>query len=336
MCEVFESAFGLTWNSTTELYTLNSTQHDTLLKLNPTITFTLSPSLPPTSTDKSVAIAFPYSAFNLNLSWPHAESSSYYFPLKRAANETQYTLGRAFLQEAYLIADYERSNFSVWPCSWDTNTNNAHVVAIHSLNDTTNDSPDSPGGVENTNSNTGGKGLSTGAIAGIAVAVAIGAIGAALAVYFWLRGHRRSSRQSFELDGTGTSMDPITPAPAYHPQKDTPPEELDSNTQHELPAHHKFGVLEAPEGVIKYEMEGTGTPTEAAGTEKRDPNTVYEMDAGEQVSPRIFVEPPTAVSPGPGAMLPSPLPTPGQVTTTEEVERKLGYWREDDDIKRSQ
>jgi len=32
----------------------------------------------------------------------------------------QYTLGRAFFQEAYLTVDYERRNFSVSQCSWDS------------------------------------------------------------------------------------------------------------------------------------------------------------------------------------------------------------------------
>lgn len=41
----------------------------------------------------------------------------------RAANDSQYTLGRTFLQEAYLIADYERRNFSISQCSWVENAN---------------------------------------------------------------------------------------------------------------------------------------------------------------------------------------------------------------------
>jgi hypothetical protein len=305
VCEAFESAFGLVWNTTSELYTLNSTQHETLSELNPSVTFTLAPVLPPKSNDQTVSISFPYSAFSLNLSWPHAETSSYYFPLKRATNETQYTLGRAFLQEAYIIADYERNNFSVWPCTWDSNTNNAKVVSIRSLNDTTNGSPNTPGNTDNAGSGDK-KGLSTGAIAGIAVGIAISVICLATAAFLWYRrGH--GERKSFELDDTSRPIDPFSAAPAYHPQKETPPEELDSHARQELEAHHKFGVLEAPEGTVKFEMEGTGTPVETPALEKRDPNDVYEMDAGEQVSPAIFVQPPTAISPGPGSSLPSPL-----------------------------
>jgi hypothetical protein len=48
--------------------------------------------------------------------------------LKRAENDTQYTLGRAFFQEAYVIADYDRKNVSVPQCIW--NSAPQDVVAI--------------------------------------------------------------------------------------------------------------------------------------------------------------------------------------------------------------
>jgi hypothetical protein len=331
VCEAFESAFGIVWNSTTELYMLSSTQHSTLSKLNPSITITLSPTIPASSTDKTVSINLPYSAFNLNLSWPYSEQSRYYFPLKRATNDTQYTLGRAFLQEAYLIADYERNNFSVWPCSWDSNTNNARVVAIRSVNDTA-DSHDSPGINHDTDSGKN-KGLATGTVAGIAVVAAVSAIAALVAVYFWLRKKRRTKRTSFELGVSSTDpMDPMGSAPAYHPHKEILPEELDSAAQHELPGEHKFGVLEVPDG-SKYEMDGTGTPAEVPGNEHKLPsNAVYEMDACEQISPHVFVQPP---KPSTGAVLPSPLPTRGKTEAVDgsEKEKRLGHEPERDAIR---
>ena len=39
--------------------------------------------------------------------------TSHYFPLRRAQNETQYALGRTFLQQVCLIVDYDRNRFSV-------------------------------------------------------------------------------------------------------------------------------------------------------------------------------------------------------------------------------
>lgn len=42
-----------------------------------------------------------------------------YFPLRRAADSSQYRIGRAFLQEAYLQVDYERNTFSVFQALFD-------------------------------------------------------------------------------------------------------------------------------------------------------------------------------------------------------------------------
>jgi hypothetical protein len=50
----------------------------------------------------SVDIVLPYAAFDLEASYPLVRHPTRYFPLKRAANDSQYTLGRAFLQEAYV------------------------------------------------------------------------------------------------------------------------------------------------------------------------------------------------------------------------------------------
>jgi len=53
--------------------------------------------------------------------------------LQRAANDTQYTLGKTFLQEAYIITDYERRNFSVNQCIWDQGAQE-NLVPICSVN----------------------------------------------------------------------------------------------------------------------------------------------------------------------------------------------------------
>jgi hypothetical protein len=98
-CDAFEQAFGLTLDETSGLYLVNDTHHDTLLNTNAQVTFRLSDVK--TGGD-SVAIVLPYQAFDLNATAPLVANSSRYFPLKRAANATQYTLGRTFLQEAYV------------------------------------------------------------------------------------------------------------------------------------------------------------------------------------------------------------------------------------------
>ncbi|KAJ4290316.1 hypothetical protein N0V90_010532 [Kalmusia sp. IMI 367209] len=313
VCEAFENAFGLTWNSTSELYTLNSSQHDTLSKLNPTITFNISPDLPASSNDKSVSIAFPYSAFDLNISWPYAKETTRYFPLKRASNDTQYTLGRAFLQEAYLIADYERQNFSVWPCRWDSNTNNGNIIPILSKDAQTNIS-----GTGSGNGGSGGSsqpsssgGIGTGAIAGIAVGVAVVAIIFAIGAWLYIR-RRRKSKASAELEGSqaqvthahkpaGTNLVEapqdfgVMEAPGNEKKVTLPPEELagskpaypeelDSSPRHELVGHDGFPIYGGPkhgDGNVDgpFEADGSGLDAihEADGGEKNHPPTRHEM-----------------------------------------------------------
>ena len=96
-CQQFVSAFGLTLDNTTGLYLVNESHHQTLLTENAQVSFGLSDSL---SGGEVVHIVLPYSAFGLKAEYPMVTNSSNYFPLKKAANDTQYTLGRTFLQEA--------------------------------------------------------------------------------------------------------------------------------------------------------------------------------------------------------------------------------------------
>jgi hypothetical protein len=95
-CTLFEKAFNLTWNDESELYLLTAAQHSALVARNPSVTFTLGNL----TAGASVNITLPYAAFDLNASFPLVANSTSYFPLKRAANDTQYTLGRTFFQEA--------------------------------------------------------------------------------------------------------------------------------------------------------------------------------------------------------------------------------------------
>lgn len=288
ICEAFESAFGLTWDNTTQLYTLNKTQHATLTKLNPTVTFTLSPQTASTTAAQSVAISLPYSAFDLTLSWPYANSSTAYFPLKRAANETQYTLGRAFFQEAYVIADYERQNFSVWPCKWDSDTNNAKVLPILSKSAATNGTGNT-GSSGSSDNSAPKKSIATGAIAGIAVGAVLVTISVGIAVWwFCFKKQRDPKKTTLELEAQDRPVE-LEPdrLPSFFPSK-RDHAELDSRQRHELADHEtKFGILEAPGERPKFEMEDTGTPSELdAGGKAGLRPAVYEMDAS-QVSGKL-------------------------------------------------
>lgn len=109
-CTVFERAFGLTYDPHTDLYLVNSSTHAQLTQLNPTVTFTLGNEI---SGGDTINITLPYGSFDLQASHPIYPNATAYFPLRRAANESQYTLGRTFFQEAYITVDYTRSQFSV-------------------------------------------------------------------------------------------------------------------------------------------------------------------------------------------------------------------------------
>ena len=176
ICQAFERAFDLTWNDTAGLYLINDSVHDALQAQNPTFTFTLGNV---GGSGDTVDIALPYAAFDLNAARPLVDSffSQRYFPLKQAQNSTQYTLGRVFLQEAYIIADYERHNFSISQALFPASGQD--IVAIKA--------PES-GGNEVVRSS-----ISKGAIAGIVVA-ALAMLVFAIATYYWLR--RRRARRS--------------------------------------------------------------------------------------------------------------------------------------------
>ncbi|TVY83951.1 Candidapepsin-8 [Lachnellula suecica] len=188
-CEAFESTFGLVYDTASSLYLVNDTQHTALLKQNTSLTFTLSTTLQGTDTFN---ITFPYAAFDLQAQYPLVNGTQRYFPLQRAANDTQYTLGRTFLQEAYLTVDYGRSNFSVSQRKWELSPQ-SHVVDIFPANAT--------------NSATTGTGsgtplapkpstVNTGAIAGAAVGAIAVVAAIAFGIWFFLRRRKRAAEEA--------------------------------------------------------------------------------------------------------------------------------------------
>jgi hypothetical protein len=95
--DAFERAFGLTLDQDSGLYLINDTHHTDLVNQNAQVTFRLSDV---ERGGDTVAVTLPYNAFDLTAGPPLVANNTSYFPLKRAANATQYTLGRTFLQEA--------------------------------------------------------------------------------------------------------------------------------------------------------------------------------------------------------------------------------------------
>ncbi|CZT20272.1 uncharacterized protein RCC_06130 [Ramularia collo-cygni] len=165
ICDKFESAFGLVDDPNTGLYLVNATTHSQLLNLNPEFTFTLAANA---STSSTTNIVLPYAALDLTVGVPFYNSSSTirYMPIRRADNSTQYTLGRALLQEAYLIVDYERSNFTIGQTS---HNKEKRIVPITSPRDRR------------------GKSLGSGAIAGIVVGGVVALVFLTTLVWYFFR-----------------------------------------------------------------------------------------------------------------------------------------------------
>ena len=98
-CKAFEKAFGITHDVGSDLYLINDTIHDALLKRDASISFQLSNTR---NGGPAVNITLPYASFDLNVTGtvPYVRSPSRYFPLRRAQSDSQYTLGRTFFQES--------------------------------------------------------------------------------------------------------------------------------------------------------------------------------------------------------------------------------------------
>ncbi|KAF4631074.1 hypothetical protein G7Y89_g7064 [Cudoniella acicularis] len=175
VCKDFEIAFNLTLDNRTNLYLLNNSQHAALRAASPSVSFRLSNSQ---TGGQTVTITLPYPALDLTVEYPIVPNSTYYFPIRRAANSTQYTLGRTFLQEAYLTTDYENNSFTVSQCSWTENTLTQNIITIPSHEASITNSTSSSNTTSSINNKIKPppslrKSISKGAIAGIVVAVVI-------------------------------------------------------------------------------------------------------------------------------------------------------------------
>ncbi|KAL1310643.1 hypothetical protein AAFC00_000911 [Neodothiora populina] len=187
-CLQFEQEFGLIYDNVTDLYFVNSSMHSELLARAAEVTFNLAQGL---SGGPTVQITLPYSAFDLTALPPYQglENATRYFPLRRGHNDTQYTLGRTFMQEAYITVDYERSTFNVSQCTWVQNAGSTIVSIMPAVEgeNTQYSGAGSTGG-------SGSTGTSGGDIAGIVVGV-VGGLGVIAALVAWYMIRKRKNRR---------------------------------------------------------------------------------------------------------------------------------------------
>lgn len=266
-CNKFEDAFGITWDEKMQGYPVNDTLHDKLTAQNASVIFTIGSST--SGTGPSVDIALPYAAFDLVLELPLVRNTTRYFPLARAANESQYTLGRTFLQEAYLIADYERRNFSISQCSWVENAQQDIKSISMPVNVTLSGKSQD---------------LSSGEKAGVAVGSVAAVSAAGLLLYlFVLRQwwNKRAQKEEEKADGSGSSTDlPVNEKPLeidgeryLGPEIDGKPhrgQELDGKRYLGKEIDGKVHPGSEMEGSNKYAQEMAAKDIAAAEMETKD------------------------------------------------------------------
>jgi hypothetical protein len=211
VCDAFEQAFGLTYDPNTDLYIFNdSAKHSQLLQDKPSIVIALGNDNDPSGL---VQITLPFAALDLEASYPIYANTTPYFPLRRATNDSQYTLGRAFLQEAYVVADYERSNFSVHQVSFSTQPQK--IVAIYPPNSSLVEA-----------SGRDKQSLSTGAIAGISIGAVAAVVFIGTLTWFFCCGRKGRTYKN------GPSEEQMMERPTEYYQKGT-----QEGTVHELNSH---------------------------------------------------------------------------------------------------
>lgn len=192
-CTNLEQAFGLILDNATNLYLVNSSHHQALLTENASLVFRIGDM---THGGVTADITFSYGSLALRAKPPLVANESWYFPLRVAANSTQYTLGRAFLQETYLTADYERSTFNLSQAVWnDTAAADVKIILPPSA------TPATPG-AQSTSST-----ISTGAIVGIVIGcVAVLALLATAFVIIRRRRIRQNSKIDEKLEDSGEGV----------------------------------------------------------------------------------------------------------------------------------
>jgi Eukaryotic aspartyl protease len=273
-CAKFEEVFGLEYDSATNLYLVNDTLREQLLRSQPNITISLAASLSTNAGERpyGMNITLPYSAFDLVAWYPVASSTDIgatarYFPLRRADNESQYTLGRAFLQEAYLHVDYGRSNFTIWQMKISSDP--ANVIPVYpDGHSTTNSSDPKP----QKNFNPPNKRLSSGGIAGIAIAVILSAAIFIVALKFYrIRQYQRGLAKAPQSPVDGQDVT------AYSDSKE-PKAELAGSPS----SRHKFSYRSR----IFLDGKEVSQPVGSEGPEKspKSTTTISEPESGSKIT----------------------------------------------------
>lgn len=194
ICDALAERLGLIYDDFNDLYTVNDTQRATNLNSVDTLKLQLSDALGGTA---ATSITFNFRALDMSTSWPilNANNTSEGFIPIRKARKTP-ILGRTFFQEAYVIMDYDRRNFTVMQTRYDDPAPPETLVGMYnstymSLADYTRSV--SPNG-QNQSGSPDRRSLSGSAVAGIVTGVLV--FGLACGIAFWVIRRRKRTRKA--------------------------------------------------------------------------------------------------------------------------------------------
>ncbi|EPE26427.1 Acid protease [Glarea lozoyensis ATCC 20868] len=269
-CLLFEKAFGLTWDNSTSKYLLSDNQYNVLSKSDPKVTFRLAVS---TVGGTTADITLPFRAFALRAKYPYVQNATYYFPLQRANDSSQYTLGRAFLQEAYLTVDYDRRNFTLSQCIFNQGAT-PDILPIYSPT-TNNGSGNGTEDVSNASTRNSQGRHTTTIVASVVVSVLviIGGVG----LWLWKKRKDKKKRDSDQTPARATGpAAPVEQGPVENIDlKGYYKPELDNRGElYEVPGT----IVDASDDIGPAELHGHGAAHELVGSpveRTRDSEAMY-------------------------------------------------------------
>ncbi|KAI1631153.1 aspartic peptidase domain-containing protein [Biscogniauxia mediterranea] len=281
ICDRFAASLNLTWDESFGLYVFSNTENLENYQSSPDLSFTFALSSAdnhdnfgqPLDVPGIVNITISSQAFIQNLRYPFKNLIPYrspavpYFPLTRADNSSQIIIGRSFLQEAYMITNYETSTFSIHQAKFpDDPWTNTSIQTIAFTPNSGYAGPASQSGKQ--------AGLTDAQLAGLVVGIAV--IGVAAVAAIWLmrrrkkRGHQEVAKSDHELKEGYSTPEPETPR--------SPVDRILSRMSMNVPWRrtkrstgdgHEYGVFEvgADWSHERYEMPVQTKPIELEATQ---------------------------------------------------------------------
>jgi hypothetical protein len=184
VCDRLQNVFGLQFDNETGLYFLNDTQREENFDRHFTFTISVTDGV----AHGNSTLLFNIRDFDMQTTRPLGkfQNGTNIFPIRRAHSGVP-VLGRAFLQRAYIVADFQRQNFTVVPAIYSTEEK---IIPILDPSET--GSPNETGSTDpSVIHHEPHHGLNEADVAGIAVGVAVGVILILLGIFYASRRRRR-------------------------------------------------------------------------------------------------------------------------------------------------